>query len=194
MGWSLSAKSTGGSIGGWGEVALCPMCLALVARDLWVDFCRPCVDPSAQRLHILKALVSQPCGDVEGSLSVVAKDGEVFFRIQFLVSPGRHVAHGHKGAGFDVGGGVLPWLTDVDETRLVFAEQGGCVDRGYLVFEHVFSVSVQPDSPIAPKRSDPSNSWRALNEFAYRRPAGGAILGAHVHHHRAAGKRGRRTS
>ncbi len=85
---------------------------------------------------MFEALVAQPCGYVEGALSVMAEDGDVFLGIKFLVGARGDIAHGHEGAGFDVGGGVFPGLADIDEAGLVFAEKGGCVGGRDFVFEH----------------------------------------------------------
>src|SRR5690349_5556956 len=70
----------------------------------------------------------------------MAEDGQVLVWIKFLVGARGDVAHGHEGAGFDVGGGVFPGLADVDEAGLVFAEESGCVGWGDFVFEHVSSL------------------------------------------------------
>lgn len=56
--------------------------------------------------------------------------------IDLLVGAGRDVAHGHEGAGFDVCGGVFPWLADIEEAGLVFAEKRGGVRWGDFVVEH----------------------------------------------------------
>ena len=74
----------------------------------------------------------------------MAEDGEVFFGIEFLVGAGWDIAHGHEGAGFDVGGGVFPLFADVDEACLVFAEKSDCVCGGDFVFEHENSLVGQP--------------------------------------------------
>ena len=67
---------------------------------------------------------------------MVAEDGEVLFRVEFLVSAGGDIAHGHQGAGFDVGCGVFPWLADIDEAGLVFPDKGNGFGRGDFVFQH----------------------------------------------------------
>ena len=110
-----------------------------VARDIRIHFSRPRVDAAAQGLHVFKSLVAEPCGDVEGALAVMAEDSEVFFGIEFLVSAGGDVAHGHKGAGLDVGGGVFPRLADIDEAGLVFAEKSGGVG-GEISYSSMRSV------------------------------------------------------
>lgn len=71
----------------------------------------------------------------------MAEDGQVLIRIEFLVSAGSDIAHGHEGAGFDVGRGVLPGLADVDEAGLVFAEKRGGIGGGDFVFEHEYSLA-----------------------------------------------------
>lgn len=71
----------------------------------------------------------------------MAQDGDVLFRIKLLVGASGDVAHGHEGAGINVGGGVFPRFADVDEAGFVLAEQGDCVGRGDFVFEHGFSVA-----------------------------------------------------
>src|SRR6201993_2362485 len=66
----------------------------------------------------------------------MAKDGHVFFRVQFLVGAGRDIAHGHKRTVLDAGSSVLPRLPDVNEAGLLFAEEHGCFGWGNLKFEH----------------------------------------------------------
>src|SRR5579871_6788889 len=75
-----------------------------VTRDIRIYLSRPCVDAAAQRLHVFKALVTQPCGHVERSLSVMTENGEVLLGIKLLVRPPRNVAHRHEGAGVNMGG------------------------------------------------------------------------------------------
>ena len=70
----------------------------------------------------------------------MAKDGDVFFRIEFLVGARRDIAHGHEGAVLDASGRVLPQLANINEAGLVFTEKGGCVGRGNLIFEHESSL------------------------------------------------------
>lgn len=73
----------------------------------------------------------------------MAEDGEVFFGVEFLVSAGGDVAHGHGDAGIDVGGGVFPRFADIDEARLVFTEKSGGVGGGDFVFEHEIQCRTQ---------------------------------------------------
>lgn len=70
----------------------------------------------------------------------MAEDSEVLFGVEFLVSTGGDIAHGHEGAGFDVCSGEFPRLPNVDEASLVFTDERGCVGWGNFEFEHEFSL------------------------------------------------------
>ena len=70
----------------------------------------------------------------------MAEDSEVLFGVEFLVSTGRDIAHGHQGAGFDVCGGEFPRLPNVDEASLVFTDQRGRLGWGNFEFKHEFSL------------------------------------------------------
>jgi hypothetical protein len=71
-------------------------------------------------LGLVEALLAEPRGDGEGAGAVMAEheDGRVF--VELLVGAGGDVVHGEESAAFDVGGGVLPGLTDVEEEGRVF--------------------------------------------------------------------------
>jgi uncharacterized protein with HEPN domain len=87
----------------------------LIARSIRVNLCRPCIDAALQRLHILKALIAQPDGDVKRPHAVVADGHDVGFRVKLLKGAGRHVSHGHERASFDPRGFVLPGLADIEQ-------------------------------------------------------------------------------
>lgn len=70
----------------------------------------------------------------------MAENCDVLFGIELLMGARGDIAHGHEGAGFDVGGGVFPRLADIDEAGLVFAEKSGGVGGGDFVFEHENSL------------------------------------------------------
>ena len=81
-----------------------------IACNLRIDFGGPGVDAAAQGLDAFESLIAEPGGDVEGALSVMAENREVLVGIEFLMSAGRDVAHGHEGAGFNVRGASIPMV------------------------------------------------------------------------------------
>jgi hypothetical protein len=97
----------------------------LVAGDGGVDGAGPGVDAAGDGLGLVEALLAEPCGYGEGAGAVVAEneDGGVF--VELLVGAGGDVVHGEEGAAFDVGGGVLPRLADIEEEGRVFGGEGG---------------------------------------------------------------------
>jgi len=116
------------------------ICGGLVTGDGWVDFSRPGVDAAAEGLGVFESLISEPGGDVEGTLSVVAEDDEVLVGIEFLMGARGDVTHGHEQAAGDAGCFKFPWFADIDEASLVFAEKScriGCRD---FVVEHGYSL------------------------------------------------------
>jgi hypothetical protein len=54
-----------------------------------------------------------------------AEDQDGCFFVELLVGAAGDLVHGHEGAGFDVRGGVFPWLADVEEEgRVLGGEEG----------------------------------------------------------------------
>jgi len=73
---------------------------------------------------------------------MVAQHHKSFFRIEFLVCPGRNVAHRHQHRAIDSSGFKLPWLANVNQFRLVFFQQCSGFGRGNLVVQHHSSLKV----------------------------------------------------
>jgi len=67
----------------------------LVAVDFGVDFVGPGFNAAMDGLGMFETLVAEPDGDVHGSNAMMAKDEEALFGIKFLMSAGRHLAHGY---------------------------------------------------------------------------------------------------
>ncbi len=86
-----------------------------VTRNRGVNLDRPGFDSAAHGLRPLKPLVTQPNSYVHGTYSVVTDHQETFFRVEFLVRPGGHLAHGNEQTTVDVRGGKLPRLAHVDQ-------------------------------------------------------------------------------
>lgn len=85
-----------------------------------VDGAGPGVDAARDGLCFVKALLAEPVGDGERAGAVVAENenGSVF--VELLMGAAGDLVHGDECGGFDVRGGVFPWLTDVEEERRVF--------------------------------------------------------------------------
>ena len=92
-------------------------------RDGGVDFGRPGIDASAQRLRLLEALVAQPGGDVERTLTMMAQDHEALVGVELLVGARGDVAHGHQYTAGNARGLKFPRFAYVDEPRLAFAKK-----------------------------------------------------------------------
>ena len=71
---------------------------------------------------------------------MMTQDGNVPLWVEFLMDASGDVAHGHRSAWINVGGGVFPWLPDVEESGLVFAEKSLGFCGGDFVFEHEISL------------------------------------------------------
>jgi hypothetical protein len=66
-------------------------------------------------LGLVEALLAEPCGDRERASAVVAEDEDGGVFVELLVGAAGDLIHGDEGAAFDVRGGVLPGLADVEE-------------------------------------------------------------------------------
>jgi len=87
----------------------------LVAGDGGVDGAGPGIDAAGDGLGLLEALIAEPDGYGERTGAVVAKDEDGGVFIELFEGAGRDFVHGDEGCAFDVGGVVLPLLTDVEE-------------------------------------------------------------------------------
>ena len=126
----------------------------LVVGNLGIDQRRPSVDAALHRLGALESLSSQPRGYAHGADTMMAESDDVRLGIEFLVGAGRHFAHRHKNAALDVGGGLLPRLSDVeqDETRRLCPQFFGDTRSSYFVVKHLvriqaWLVAQQPGRP-----------------------------------------------
>lgn len=84
-----------------------------VARHARVDGARPVVDASRKRLDVFESLVTQPHGDAERALSVVAYDYDWLVGVEFLVGAGGDFAHRHEQRVGQVGCIEFPGLAHV---------------------------------------------------------------------------------
>jgi hypothetical protein len=81
-----------------------------------------------------EALIAEPSGDGEGARAVVAEDEEVLVFVELFEGAGGDLVHRDEGRRFNVRGGVLPGLADVEEERWVGGGEEG-LGLGYGEFE-----------------------------------------------------------
>src|SRR5579884_1408946 len=71
---------------------------ASVPRHRWIHNRRPCVYASAQRLHVVKALIAQPDGNIHRAHSVMADCDDMRIGIKLMMGTAGDFAHGHQDA------------------------------------------------------------------------------------------------
>jgi hypothetical protein len=116
-----------------------------IARNGGIDEAGPSINSSCERLDVVKTLITEPHGDGEGTDAVVAKDDDLLFGVQLLMSPGGYVAHGHKDGAGQAGESGFPWLANVEQqgsVRTVALE--GKNLRGDFGFKHDVRISCVP--------------------------------------------------
>ena len=86
-----------------------------VARDGGIDGAGPVVDAAGEGLGVVESLISEPHGDRERTLPVMAEDDDAGVGVEFVVGARRDLAHRHKNGVGQVGGLILPRFADVDE-------------------------------------------------------------------------------
>jgi hypothetical protein len=105
----------------------------LVAGDGGVDGAGPGVDASGEGLGVVEALIAEPHGDGERTLSVMAEDDDGSVGIEFLMGAGGDFAHRHEKRVGQAGGLELPGYADVQQERGVglLALMGECLDSDF---------------------------------------------------------------
>ena len=90
---------------------------------------RPEVDAAGDRLRLLKALLTEPIGDGERTVAVVAEDGDGLIFVELGECARGDVAHGNERAVGNLRGLELPGFAHIEEKWRVFG--------GELLFELV---------------------------------------------------------
>jgi hypothetical protein len=135
---SRGFRTLGGRYGlrflrGKADVSSCGFITVLVAGDGGVDGAGPGVDAAGEGLGVVEALVAEPHGDGERTLSVMAEDDDGGVGVELLMGAGGYFAHGHEERVGQVSRLELPGFADVEQERGgdLLALLGECLDSDF---------------------------------------------------------------